>query len=291
MSILIQTIISGMIAGSVYGLLGLGLSLCYRTTKVVNFAHGSIAMLGAYAIYAFQERGVPLLVAALGGVLVAAAVSAAMEVLVLRPLYQRSLISAILATFGVATVVESIIQILWGSVSIAAPTLLPTTTLHFGVTVAENDIATFVIAVLISVCLIAGLQWSRMGRAMRATAYDSEVVELLGVPSRRLYIVALALVGASAGIAGLLIGPNIGLSPGAGTGLTVFGFAAAVLGGLGSLHGAIVGGLLIGVAHNIAAVYVTGTYADVVQYAAIGLVLIVRVRGLFGDELEGARGV
>ncbi|WP_459983046.1 branched-chain amino acid ABC transporter permease [Nocardioides sp. AN3] len=280
-----------MIAGTVYGLLGLGLSLCYKTTRVVNFAHGSIAMLGAYTAYSLDEHGASILAASVAGILTAAFASAAMELLVLWPLYRRSLISAILATFGVAIVVESIIQMTWGSVAKAPPALLSTRSLDLGVTLSENDLGTFGLAVAISAALIVGLQSTRIGRAMRGVAQDSHVVELLGVPSRRLYLLALALVGATAGVAGLLIGPSIGLAPDSGLGLTVYGFAAAVLGGLGSLHGAVVGGILIGVTHNVAAVYVTGTYADVVQYAAIGLVLLVRVRGLFGDELEAVRGV
>lgn len=291
MNTALQTIVSGVIAGSVYGLLGIGLSLCYKTTRVINFAHGTIAMLSAYVAYALYERGVPLALCALLGVGVAAVVSALMEALVLRPLYSRSLISAILATFGVATVVESVIQLTWGSVAQVPPMLFPARTLDLGVPVSVNDLATFLVSIAIGAALVAALQWSRAGRAMRGTAQDSEVVELLGISSRRFFLLSLTLVGATAGVAGVLVGPTIGLAPDTGLGLTVFGFAAAVLGGLGSLPGAIAGGVLIGIIHNIAAVYITGSYADVVQYAAIGLVLMVRVRGLFGDELEISRGV
>jgi branched-chain amino acid transport system permease protein len=291
MTILLQTIVSGIVAGGVYGLLGLGLSITYKTTGIVNFAHGTIALFGGYIAYALYHAHTPLALAALGGVVGAGGASVLMERLVLLPLYGKSLMSAILATFGVATVLTSITQLIWGSISLSLPSLASTNAWQLGIALSPEDLSTLLVAIAISAGLVLATERSRVGRALRACAQDGEMTSLLGIPTRRLYLISFSVAGLTAGVAGVLISPEIGLAPSNGMLLTVPAFAAAVLGGLGSLPGAMVGGILIGIVNNLTAVYISSSYADVVGYIAIGMVLLVRVRGLFGDELESVRSV
>lgn len=294
MTLFIQTLVSAIAAGAVYGLLGVGISLTYKTTGIINFAHGQVAIFGGYVAFALTESHVPLGVAVVGGIAAAALVSGAMERTVLRPLYgrDRGVVGAILITFGVAVLLQEVTQLLWGSVPQTLGSLASGNAWQIGgVSFTPSSLTIFLAALLVSAAIVLGVERTRVGRAMRGCAQDREVVSLLGIPPERLYLIAFAVAGATAGLAGVLIAPSVGLAPGNGLELVVPGFAAAVLGGFGSLPGAVLGGILIALLHNIVAVYISSGYADAVQYMAIILVLLVRVRGLFGDELETVRSV
>ena len=292
MDILLQAIATAIAAGAVYGLLGAGFSLSYKTTGIINFAHGDLAMLGAYVTYTAADRGAPLVLAALAGVTVAAAAGGGIERLVLRPLYRRPTIAGILAMVGVSAILESVMHFVWGSLPLTLSSLASEVPWHFGpVDVSPAQLLIFSVAVAFSVVVAIAVDRTRVGRAMRGCAQDHEVVSLLGVSPTRMYSLAFVVAGGLAGLSGVLIAPSLGLIPSRGISLSVFGFAAAILGGLGSIPGAIVGGILIAVLHNLAAVYGSASYANVVMYATIALVLLVRVRGLFGDDFDALRRV
>lgn len=292
MTIFFQALLSAVAAGAVYGLLGLGISLTYKTTGIINFAHGQIAIFGAYITFALTQAHVALGFAALGGIVAAAIVTGLMERTVLRPLYGRGLVGPILVTFGVLVILQEVTALVWGNVPQTLPSLASNHAWHIGgVAFTPESLTILVAALVVSGAIVVAVERTRIGRAMRGCAQDSETVSLLGVPTRRLYLMSFCLAGATAGLAGVLIAPTVGLAPSNGVVLVVPGFAAAVLGGLGSLPGALVGGIVIALIHNLVAVYVSASYADAVGYLAIVLVLLVRVRGLFGDELETARRV
>lgn len=292
MSTFIQAVVAGIAAGAVYGLLGAGFSLAYKTTGIINFAHGDIAMLGAYVTFSVFGWGAPLFVAALAGVVAGGLAGAVMERGVLRPLYKRPLVAGILATVGVSVVLQSVIQLVWGSLPLTLPSLASSTPWRIGsVAFSPAQAVLLAVTIIVSTALIFAVDRTRVGRGMRACAQDSGVVVLFGISPERLYLTAFAIAGMLAGLAGALITPTIGLTPSRGVSLSVLGFAAAVLGGLGSVTGAIVGGIAIAVLRNLASVYVSAGYADAVAYVAIVLVLLVRVRGLLGDDLETVRSV
>ena len=292
MTTFLQAILSAIGAGAVYGLLGAGFSLAYKTTGIINFAHGDIAMAGAYVTYAGHQAGLPLIVAALLGVIAGGMCGALTERAVLRPLYGRPVVTPILATVGVSIVVQSVIQLVWGSAPLTLPSLASEAPWHFGsLAFSPAQLVVLVVAVAASVVLVAVIERTRVGRGMRACAQDRDVVVLFGIAPERLYLIAFAVAGILAGLAGALIAPTIGLTPSRGVSLSVFGFAAAVLGGLGSLPGAILGGMLIAILSNLAAVYVSEGYSNAVAYVVIVAVLLVRVRGLLGDDLETVRRV
>lgn len=292
MTTLFETLLSAIAAGAVYGLLGVGFSLTYKTTGIINFAHGNFAILGAFVAYALIDMGTPLVIAMLGGIAAAGIAAGVMERAILRPLYGRPLIAGILVTVGVAVVIESSTQLIAGSVPRTLPSLASTDAWQIGsLSFSPSQLTILLVALAVSVAIVLYVSRTRTGRAMRGCAQDSEAVSLLGVSPQRLYFAAFVLAGLLAGIAGVLIAPSIGLVPSRGLSLTVLAFAAAVLGGLGSLPGAVLGGIVIAVLQNLAAVYVTTDYAAAVGYLAIILVLLVRVRGLLGDELETLRQV
>ena len=291
MSIFIQTVIAGIAAGAVYGLLGAGFSLAYRTTGILNFAHGDVAVLSAYVAYSVYGTGAPLVLAALAAVCVGAIAGALIERGVVRPLYGRPVVATILATVGVSVVLESVIQLVWGSLPLTLPSLASSNAWHLGSIAFSPAQLMLIVVTLIGAALIVALDRTRIGRGMRACAQDKDVVVLFGIAPARLYLTAFGMAGALAGLAGVLIVPTIGLVPSRGIDLSVLGFAAAVLGGLGSASGALVGGIAIAVLQNLASIYVNADYAGAVAYVTIVLVLLVRVRGLMGDDLETVRRV
>jgi branched-chain amino acid transport system permease protein len=292
MSVLVQALVSAIAAGAVYGLIAIGFSLTYRTTRVLNFGQGDLAVFAGYVAYSLHARGLMLPLALLGGILASGGVAALLDRLILRYLYARKLVYAILSTLGFSILMESIMQLTWGSIPLALPSIAPgAAILVGGIAIAPSAIAIFAVGVLASLVTLWAIDATRIGRAMRGCAQDREMASLLGVNPRMMYLVAITASGILAGLAGVLITPLIGLTASRGVALSVLGFLASILGGLGSLVGAIVGGMLVSILITLAGAYLSPTYAYGLAYILMGLVLVVRVRGLFGDDIEAVRQV
>lgn len=289
---LIQGLISGVSAGAVYAVLAIGISLIYRTTGVINFAHGDIAVLGAYIAYTSYQLVGSIYVSAVIAVIASSVIGILIDRMALRFLYARPVIWAVLATVGMSLMIESIIQIGWGATPLALPSMIGNGVISIhSVAIPVSAVVILVISVALTAGLSGFVERSKYGRAMRACSQDKEVAELLGIPTNRLYAWAFALSGATAAIAGVLVTPTLGLLPSTGLNLTVLGFSAAILGGLGSMPAALLGGFIIGVLQTMTGIYVSANYANAVVYLAIVIVLVVRVRGLFGNATDGVRSV
>lgn len=292
MTLLLQALVSGVAAGVAYGLIALGFSLIYRTSRVINFAQGDLAVLAAYIAYSCLQAGLPVIAACAVGVVGTGVVAGVLERLALRPLYKRPGVVAILCTVGLSIVLEAGMRLVWGSLPLSLPAVAPTTPWQvFGVAVTPLQVVMVVVGLVVAFVLTAVVERTRVGRAMRGCAQDSEVMVLFGVSVDVLYCASFVVGGLVAGIGGVLVMPTLGLAPEAGLNLSVLGFSAAVLGGLGSLRGALAGGVLIGVVTNLATVYVSSSYANGFAYLIMGVILLIRVRGLFGDEIEAVREV
>jgi branched-chain amino acid transport system permease protein len=287
-----QALVSGIAAGAAYSLVALGFSLIYRTTRVLNFAQGDLAALAGYIALAAVGTGMPLLVAMLLGVLATAALTGVIERLALRPLYRRPVVLAILATVGLSVLLQSGLQLTWGSTPLLLDSIAPGDPWRIaGISITPAQLVIIVIGVALSGALLWAIDFTKLGRAMRGCAQDPYAVSLLGVSPDRMYFGSFVIGGLLAGVAGILVMPEIGLLPTRGLNLTVIGFAAAVFGGLGSLPGAVLGGTVIAILINLVAVYVSPDYSMGVAYLIIIGVLLFRVRGLLGDDIEAVRTV
>lgn len=292
MNVLIQALVSAIAAGAVYGLIAIGYSLTYRTTRVLNFGQGDIVVLGGYVAHSLLVLGLPLALALAGGIIGSGIAAALLDRLVLQHLYGRKIVFAILSTLGFSIVLQSLMQMVWGSLPLTLPAIASRDAIVVGgIAIAPSNIAIFAVGVAASLITLWVVGTTRIGRAMRGCAQDPDVSSLLGVNPRRMFFVSITASGLLGGLAGVLITPLIGLTPTRGIDLSVPGFLAAILGGLGSLPGAMVGGMLVALLLTLAGAYLNPAYGYGFAYLLMALALVVRVRGLFGDEIEAVRRV
>ena len=287
-----QTVIGGLLIGCVYGLIGAGFSISYLTAGILNFAQGDLVALGAYLMLWLYTEGLPLVAAMLVAAVIEGLGLALFERLAWRPLYKYGLTFATLSSVGLAIVLESGMQLIWGPAATYLPPLLSVNTFEVGgVYVSPQQI----LGAAASVVLCVGVAWmlsrTRSGRGMRVLAADSDVASLVGVSASRMLFSAFFIAGSLAVVAGAMIAPGEGLSPTMGTTLTVIGFTAAALGGFGSPMGALIGGVVVGIAEDLFVVYVSPNYGNVMMYTLLILVLLLRPQGLLGEKRARARVV
>jgi branched-chain amino acid transport system permease protein len=285
MSQLIEfSLFNGLVTGAFYALMALGLSLILNLSGVINFAHGGFLALGAYFAYSLMPYlgfwgalvVAPVLVAILGAIL---------EQLLIRRLYGRDPLYSLLLTFGLAYVLEDLSRAIWGAQSVPyqVPSSLtsPISLQFFFLTGYRLFMVGLVFAAVVA--LFAILTQTRLGVRIRAGTRDLETVSVLGVNIRMLRMLNFALGIYLAGLAGVLAAGLLGLQPTIGSSLIMPSFVAIIVGGLGSLPGTLLGGLLIGVASGLATVFWPSA-SEAVIYVMMGLVLLFRPRGLLGEE-------
>jgi branched-chain amino acid transport system permease protein len=276
--------INGLIIGAFYALMALGLSLILNLSGVINFAHGGFLAIGAYLAYVL----IPY-VGFWGALILAPVLTALLGLLVerflIRPLYGRDPLYSLLLTFGLAYVLEDGTRIIWGAQTLpfSVPNWLmtPLSSEFFFLTGYRLFMVLVVITAVIG--LFAILNYTRLGIRIRGGTLDLETVSVLGVNVRILRSLNFGLGIYLAGLAGVLAAGMLGLQPTLGSNLIMPSFVAIIIGGLGSLPGTLFGGLLIGVASGIVTVFYPSA-SEAVIYIMMALVLLVRPRGLFGEQ-------
>jgi branched-chain amino acid transport system permease protein len=302
--IFLQQIINGLVLGSIYALVALGYTMVYGILGLINFAHGEIVMIGAMislaVIQAMTGFALPGPVIVLMGLLIA--IPACMllgygiERVAYRPLRHAPRLAPLITAIGVSIVLQNIAMIIWGRQYIAFPPLLPEDTYTIaGASITLLQIFIFLLATAIMAGLIFLVQKTRFGRIMRATAQNPEVAGLMGVNVNNVISSTFIIGSALAAVAGLMVSAYYGLAHYyMGFLLGLKAFSAAVLGGIGNLGGAMLGGLLLGVIESLGAGYIgplTGGvlgshYQDVFAFFVLILVLIFRPSGLLGERVS-----
>jgi branched-chain amino acid transport system permease protein len=283
MQVVLFNVLNGLIVGAFYALMALGLSLILNLSGVINFAHGGFLALGAYLAYSMAPY-----LGFWGGLVIAPFLTAALGVIVerflIRRLYGRDPLYSLLLTFGLAFIFQDGLRYVWGAQSV--PYQIPgwlssplSASLFF---LTGYRIFMVVVVALAVAALFLILGYTRLGIRIRAGTLDLDTVSVLGVNVRVLRNLNFGLGIYLAGLAGVLAAGMLGLSPTIGDQLIMPSFVAIIVGGLGSLPGTLAGGLLIGVAAGLTAVYFP-TAQEAVIYVMMALVLMVRPHGLFGD--------
>jgi branched-chain amino acid transport system permease protein len=280
---LLQHLLNGLLLGSTYALLGIGLTLVFGLMNVVNFAHGEFYTLGAYATFAaLAAIHAPFFLAIPLAILTGAVAGALCDRCLLRPLRAESIDTTMLVMIGLWIAMQNGELLAWGGVAKSVPTPFPSAPLVLG-PLSVAPLRVFVFAAALALILGAHLLLSRtrLGRAMRATFQDRETAALMGVRIERIHTATFAIGAGLAAAAGALLGPVFLLYPAMGDLASLKAFSVVILGGLGSFWGAALGGVVLGIAEELGAGYVSSGYRDAVGFAIIVGVLLLRPAGLF----------
>ncbi len=289
METILQSLISGIVIGSIYALVALGFVLIYKSTAVINFAQGELLLFGAYiCLTLVVTLKIPFWFAFLATLIAAALLGFLLERFFLRPMIGEPIISIIMLTIGLASFLKAVLHLIWGSETLVFPEIFPSEPLRFGpLLVSQVYLYSVAFAIICLVLFNIYFRFSRSGIAMRAVANDQQAAQSMGISIKRVFANAWAIAAVVASIGGILIG-NIN---GVNSSLSSFGlkvFPAVILGGLDSIPGAIIGGVIIGVLEALAGIYidplVEGGSKEVVPFIVLVIVLMIKPYGLFGTE-------
>jgi branched-chain amino acid transport system permease protein len=282
----VELTVGGLAIGSIYGLIGLGFSMIIRATGIFHLAQGEVMMLGAmFGLTAVRSVPLPFIAILVIGMIFAGLAAVLIELVIYRTLRIRRvpLMNVIISTIGVSILLQNCSMLIWGSDAIAYPKLFQTSAYHIGpVHFAPQLVWIVVLGIALMLLLQAFLKFTRTGIALQAAAQDPETAQLMGVNLTRSTALTFGISGAMAGAAGVLLGSmffasfNMGFLPG------VKAFVAATLGGLGSIGGAMLGGVIFGLIETFSAQWISSGYRDAVGMVLLILILLVLPQGLVG---------
>lgn len=283
---LILTLMWGAAIGCIYVLLATGLNLIFGVMKLVNFAHGELLMVGAYVSYSISTSlGVNAYLAVFFSMGIVALIGIAVERLAFRKVLGSDKLNEIFVSLGLILIFDNIAVLVWGEKSKRIISPFENMSLQLGEVSISYD---WLIAVVFVVAILVGLLFlikkTKIGMAMRATSQKSQASMLMGINIEYIYIFTFALGAALAGAAGSLYGIIFPFNAYIGALPTIKAFAIIILGGLGSIPGAIIGGLLYGIAEQSAVIFLGGIWRDAVAFSLLIIVLILRPKGLFGEK-------
>ena len=291
MTTFLQQLVNGLSLGSIYALIALGYTMVYGVLRLINFAHGDVYMVGAYVGYflsrKLQGREPSILSALLvmiGSMLACAVLGALIERLAYRPVRREARLTLLITAIGVSLFIENVAQLLFGADPKFFPSLAPRADfIVAGVRLTSEQLTVIAVSVLLMVLLRFFILKTRTGKAMRAVSFSLDASKLMGISTDKIIAITFALGSALAAAAGVLIGMQIPkIDPLMGILYGLKAFVAAVLGGIGSVPGAVLGGLLIGVSEVMVVGYLSSTYRDAIAFGILILVLILRPQGLLG---------
>lgn len=290
MSYYAQLVLNGVIAGSIYALFAVGLTLVYGVFRFINFAHGELIAWGAYLVLLFMHPPIslPIYLAVLPALVVTAAIGLAQDRYVYQPLIHGKRITLLIASIGVSYLLRNTIRLIWGS-DLMTYGISPSRGLLFaGLSITPTQILMIGAAVFFLTALYLILTRTMLGKSLRAVADNMELAAIMGIDMKRVSLTVWVLASAFAGSGGILLALDTSLEPMMGMANMIKAFAAVLLGGAGNVWGALLGGLFIGIAENVGVAFFSPGYKDFISFALIILLLLLRPKGIFG-VLAGVR--
>ncbi len=282
----LQLVISGLTVGFLYALIGLGFVIIYKATNILNIAQGELVMLGAfigYTLNIYLKLPFPLLflsvfvLTALFGILI--------DFIAFRPLNRAPESTLIMATLAILIIVQSGARLVWGDDVYPFPSVFNPVARRVGpILITPQNAWLMVIAAGLMAALFLFFQFTKMGKAMRATQQRQETASLMGVSVKRVFSLSWAISSALGGVTGVLVAPLLGVSPSMGW-IGIKAYAAVILGGFNSLPGAVVGGLSLGIIENLAGGYLSSAVKEITAFFVLILVLVIRPTGLLGGKV------
>lgn len=291
----LEQLINGITQGSIYAIVALGYTLVFGVLDIINMAHGEIFMFGSFvALLAVTKADAPLPAAFLAAIASAAALGFLLERVALRPLRTRrgaSHLASMISTIGVSILLENAAHKLFGAGNHLFETSFAEISFHVGpVTIYLVQIVILVISLVLMAGLALWLSRSRAGKALRATAENLETAGLLGVDTNRMITATVVIASAMGGVAGVLVGMAFSyINNQMGLSMGLKGLAIIIFGGMGSVYGAMAGGLLLGLSETFMVAYGSSGYRDAIAFVLIIAILLLKPQGLFGQAPAGAR--
>lgn len=289
MQLFLQQLVNGIALGSIYALIALGYTMVYGTIRLINFAHAEIYMMGAFVgYYLVTVLEMNLFLAMIIAMIASSVLGVVIERIAYKPLRKSTRVAALITAIGVSYFLQNIMIYFLGPEVRAFPSPLETTIYRIGnIVVNSKQILVLVITVVLMIVLQLIVQKTKMGKAMRAVAVDNEAAELMGIDVDRVISFTFVLGSSLAGIAGVLVGIYYNsISPTMGVTYGLKAFVAAVVGGVGSIPGAMVGGYVIGILETIVTYLGGSMYKDAVVYGLLIVILLVMPAGLFGKNVK-----
>ena len=287
----LQHLINGIYIGAIYAIIALGYTMVYGIAKMLNFAHGDVIMVGAYMSYTVVSgMGLPVIPSVLIAMAVCTLLGIVIEGLAYKPLRGASSLAVLITAIGVSYFLQNAAQLIWGPAEIAFKSVVSSKPLVFfngALTISMEVIVTLIVAVIIMVGLTMFVNKTKMGKAMRAVSEDRAAAQLMGINVNKTISVTFAIGSALAAVAGVLlcskvqsVWPTVGSMPG------IRAFTAAVFGGIGSIPGAMLGGMLLGLIETMGGAFISTQFSDAIVFMVLIIILLLKPAGLLGKQVQ-----
>jgi len=287
MSLFIQLLVNSIIAGSIYALVAIGYTMVYGVLKFINFAHGDLAMVGAYITFVLLKLlGFPIIPSILIAIFSVALLGILIEKIAYKPLREVSRLAPLITAIAVSMFLQSAVLLILGARTQIIKTGTMKGLMFLGAYITPIQIVIIATSILLMILLHLYLKYTKLGKAMRATSDDMTIASVVGIQVDKVISSVFGIGSALAAVAGILIAFETNLNPTMGFFIGIKAFAAAVVGGIGSVRGAMLGGLLIGFAENFGIWYIPTGYKNSVAFIILVLVLLIRPSGIFGIKPE-----
>ena len=283
----IEQLINGLRTGSIYALIAIGYTMVYGIAKMINFAHGDIIMVGAYALYfSISVLGLPVPIALLITVIICGVLGVMIEKVAYKPLRSAPPLAVLITAIGMSFFLQSASLLIFGSTPIPFQSVIPNVNISIGpVVISSITVVTLIVTAIAMILLTLFVNKTKLGSAMRAVSEDKGAAELMGINVNSTISMTFAIGSALAAVAGVLyicqyqsMKPTLGALPG------IKAFVAAVLGGIGSIPGAMIGGILLGLIESVSKAYISTELADAIVFGVLIVVLLFRPSGLLGKK-------
>jgi len=286
MEYLLQSILNGILAGCIYALFAMGLTLIYGVLNFVNFAHGELIMWGAYFLYLLMEKpiGLPLFLAFIPALLFTMILGLGTDRFIFKPLRQANRLTLLIASLGLSFLLRNGAQFFWGAEIRTYGFEIKRGMRFWGVSITSNQVAIIITSVICIALLYLLFYKSRLGKSMRAVSDSLELARVVGIDSKRTIQFTWVIASLLAGLGGILLALDTNLQPGMGLINLVKAFAATLLGGVGNLWGALLGGIVIGLAENLGVLVISPGYKDAIAFGIMILMLLIKPSVLFRNQ-------
>ena len=282
------TLLDGLSLGAIYALIALGYTMVYGIAKMLNFAHGDVIMVGAYAIFTvFSITGNPV-IAFIVSIILCVVLGIVIEKLAYKPLRTASPLAVLITAIGVSNLLQGLAQLIFGTEpkSVIILNKLGSVEIADGIILNISTIVTLVLSAIIMIVLTLFIKKTKTGRAMLAVSEDKGAAQLMGVNVNKIIMITFAIGSALAAFASLFYLIKIPVSPSFGALPGIKAFAAAVIGGIGSIPGAMIGGIVLGVIENLSKGYISTQLSDAIVFSVLIIVLLVKPTGLLGKKIS-----